>query len=69
MSEPLPRLRVVRIAIVLAALFDLLALLVFLHGTPIVFTAFMFVGQPVVVAVLILLVGAVVADLRAKQLL
>jgi hypothetical protein len=61
--------RVLRVAILLAALFDLLALLVMVHTTPIVFTLFMFVGQPLFVLALLLLVGAVLADLKAKELL
>lgn len=58
-----------QIAIVLTLLFNLLALLVMIHTTPILFTLFMFVGQPLFVLALALLVGAVVADLREKQLL
>ena len=58
-----------QIAIVLTVLFNLLALLVMIHTTPILFTLFMFVGQPLFVLALALLVGAVVADLREKQLL
>lgn len=69
MSERPRRVTVLRIAIFLSVLFDLLALLVLLHTTPIVFAAFMFVGQPLFVVVLILLVAAVLADLRAKQLI
>ena len=61
--------RALRIAIVLAALFNLLALLVMVHTTPIVFTLFMFVGQPLFALALLLLVGAVLADLKAKELL
>lgn len=61
--------RALRVAIVLAALFNLLALLVMVHTTPIVFTVFMFLGQPLFVLALVLLVGAVLADLRARQLL
>ena len=61
--------RVLRIAIVLAVLFNLLALLVMVHTTPIVFTLFMFVGQPLFMLALILLIGAILADLKAKQLL
>ena len=37
--------RLLRVAIVLIALFNLLALLVMVHTTPIVFTLFMFIGQ------------------------
>ena len=69
MNERSVSVRVLQIAVALTALFNLLALLVLLRGTPIIFTAFMFVGQPLFVVTLILLVGAVLADLRAKQLL
>jgi hypothetical protein len=69
MSERrIPR-RGFQIAIVLTVLFNLLALLVMIHTTPILFTLFMFVGQPLFILALALLVGAVVADLREKQLL
>lgn len=61
--------RILRIAIVLAVLFNLLALLVMVHTTPIVFTLYMFVGQPLFVLAFILLIGAILADLKAKQLL
>jgi hypothetical protein len=62
-------IRILRIAIILAALFNLLALLVMLHTTPIIFTLFMFIGQPFFVLAFVLLVGAVLADLKARQLL
>jgi hypothetical protein len=62
-------IRILRIAIILAALFDLLALMVMVHTTPIVFTLFMFVGQPLFVLAFVLLLGAVLADLKARQLL
>ena len=62
-------IRILRIAIILAALFNLLALLVMLHTTPIIFTLFMFIGQPLFVLAFVLLVGAVLADLKARQLL
>jgi hypothetical protein len=61
--------RALRIAIVLAFLFNLLALLVMVHTTPIIFTLFMFLGQPLIVLAFIFLVGAILADLKAKQLL
>jgi hypothetical protein len=61
--------RVLRIAIVLAVLFNLLALLVMVHTTPIVFTLFMFIGQPLFVLAFLLLIGAILADLKAKELL
>jgi hypothetical protein len=69
MNERPVSVRVLQIAVALTAVFNLLALLVLLRGTPIIFTAFMFVGQPLLVVTLILLVGAVLADLRAQQLL
>jgi hypothetical protein len=62
-------IRILRIAIILAALFNLLALMVMVHTTPIIFTLFMFIGQPLFVLAFVLLVGAVLADLKARQLL
>ena len=61
--------RLLRIAIVLIALFNVLALLVMVHTTPIVFTLFMFIGQPLFVLGFVLLIGAVLADLRARDLI
>ncbi len=61
--------RLLRVAIVLIALFNLLALLVMVHTTPIVFTLFMFVGQPLFVLAFVLLLGAILADLKARELL
>lgn len=61
--------RLLRVAVALAALFSLLALLVMVHTTPIVFTLFMFVGQPLFVLAFVLLLGAVLADLRGRQIL
>ena len=69
MNEWPARVRVLQLAIVLTAVFDLLSLLVLWHGTPVVFTVFMFVGQSLFGVALILLVWAVLADLGAKQLL
>ena len=67
MSMP-PRVRALKIAIVLTAVFNLLGLAVFLHGTPRVFTVFMFVGEALFVIAVILLIAAILADLRAKEL-
>jgi hypothetical protein len=61
--------RLLRIAIVLIALFNVLALLVMVHTTPIVFTLFMFIGQPLFVLAFVLLIGAILADLRARDLI
>jgi hypothetical protein len=63
------RIRLLRIAIILAALFTLMALAMLIRDTPIGFTVFMFLGQPLFVVALVLLVGAVLADLRTRQLL
>jgi hypothetical protein len=68
MSAP-PRFQVLRLAIVLTIIFNLLALLVLVRGTPILVTVYMFVGQPLFIVALILLSGAVLADLKAKGLL
>ena len=61
--------RLLRVAVVLIALFNVLALLVMVHTTPIVFTLFMFIGQPLFVLGFVLLIGAVLADLRARNLI
>jgi hypothetical protein len=69
MNEFPVRVRVLRIAILLTAIFDVLALLVFLRTTPVFFAGFMFLGQPLLAVAVLLLLGAVLAELRAKQLL
>jgi len=61
--------RLLRIAIVMITLFNLLALVVMVHTTPIIFTLFMFIGQPLFVLALLLLIGAVLADLKARELI
>ena len=61
--------RLLRIAIVLAAIFTVLALIVMVRTTPIAFTLFMFVGQPLFAIAFVLLLGAIFADLRARQIL
>ena len=63
------RVRVLQLALVLTVVFNLLALLLLARSTPIIFTIFMFVGQPLLVVALIALGGAVLADLRAKELI
>jgi len=69
MSQQDLAVRLLRLAIVLAAIFNLLALIVMVHTTPIAFTLFMFVGQPLFAIAFVLLLGAVLADLRARQVL
>jgi hypothetical protein len=61
------RIGVLRIAVVLAGLFNLFALLVLLRDAPILFALFMFLGQPLFVVALILLGGVVLADLRDME--
>jgi hypothetical protein len=63
------RVRILQLALLLTALFDLLALLVLVRTTPIVFTLFMFIGQPLFVVALIALGGAILAELRSKELI
>ena len=69
MRQPPTRVSMLRIAVLLAALFELFALVVLVRFTPILFTLFMFFGELLFGVALLLLVGAVLADLRAKQLL
>jgi hypothetical protein len=68
-TEPRLGLQLLRVAIVLALVFNLLALVVLIRATPIAFTLFMFLAQPLMVVSVILLVVAVVAELRARQVL
>jgi hypothetical protein len=68
-SDPARRLLRLRIAIVLALVFDAMALLVLVRATPIIFTLFMFLAQPLFAAALILLASAVVTELRTRQIL
>jgi hypothetical protein len=63
------RIRLLRVAIVLAALFTVMALAMLIRDTPIGFSLFMFLGQPLFLVALVLLVGAVLADLKIRQLL
>lgn len=69
MTEWPMRVSVLRIAVLLVALFDVFALVVLVRFTPIVFTLFMFFGELLFAVALLLLVGAILADLRAKDLL
>jgi len=69
MSQPGRAVHLLRIAIVLAAVFNVLALIVMVRTTPIAFTVFMFVGQPLFAIAFVLLLGAILADLRARQIL
>jgi hypothetical protein len=61
--------RVLKVAILLAMVFDVLALLVMVDTTPIMFTLFMFIGQPLFAMAIVLLLAAQLIDLRARDLL
>jgi len=61
--------RILRIAIILVLVFNLMALVVLIRENPIAFTLFMFLGQPLFAVALVLLFGALVAELRAKRIL
>ena len=67
MTEQRRPLQFLRVAIVLALVFNLVALVVLIRPTPIAFTLFMFLAQPLMAVALVLLVVAVVAELRARQ--
>ena len=69
MTQPGLAVRLLRVAIVLAAIFNVLALIVMVRTTPIAFTLFMFVGQPLFAIAFVVLLAAVLADLRARQIL
>jgi hypothetical protein len=47
----------------------MLAILVMVDTTPIMFTLFMFVGQPLFAVAIVLLLAAQLVDLRSKGLL
>jgi hypothetical protein len=69
MTGRFTRVRVLQLAILLTAAFDMMALVVLARNRPIAFAIFMFLGQPLFLAALLILVGAVREDLRAKDLL
>ena len=61
--------RILRIAMILVLVFNLMALVVLIRENPIAFTLFMFLGQPLFAVALILLFGALAAELRARRIL
>ena len=67
MTDPGRRLQLLRVTIVLALVFNLTALFVLIRATPIAFTAFMFLAQPLFAVALIILVVAALAELRSRQ--
>jgi hypothetical protein len=60
---------VLRIAIILVLVFNLMALVVLTRENPIAFTLFMFVAQPLFALALILVIGALLAELRSRQII
>ena len=63
------RVRLLQLAILLTAGFDVMALVVLVRNTPIAFAVYMFLGHALFAAALLLLVGAVLIEVRAKELL
>jgi hypothetical protein len=63
------RIGALRLAILLTAAFNVLAVVVLVREAPIAFTVFMFAGLSAFALALILLVGAVLADLSAQRVL
>jgi hypothetical protein len=68
-SDPSRRPRILRIAMILVLVFNLMALVVLIRENPIAFTLFMFLGQPLFAVALILLVGALLAELRTRRII
>jgi hypothetical protein len=54
---------------ILVLVFNLMALVVLIRENPIAFTLFMFVGQPLFAVALVLLIGALLAELRSRQII
>ena len=69
MTAPSRSPRVLRIAIILVLVFNLMAFVVLFRENPIAFTLFMFLGQPLFAVALILLVGALLAELRTRRII
>lgn len=61
--------RILRIAMILVLVFNLMALVVLIRENPIAFTLFMFVGQPLLAVALLLIIGALLAELRSRQII
>lgn len=59
--------KLLRVAIVLALAFDVMAALVLMRATPVAFTLFMFLAQPLFAAALVLLAGVVLTELRGRR--
>ena len=67
LKETPPRVKLLRVAIVLALVFNVMAAIVLVRATPTAFTLFMFLAQPLFAAALVLLVGVVLTELRGKR--
>jgi hypothetical protein len=69
MTDQPRRLRLLKIAVLLALVFNLMALPVLVRATPILFALFMFLAQPLFAAALVLLLGGAWVELRARRFL
>ena len=69
MSAPSRSSRILRIAIILVLVFNLMALVVLIRENPIAFTLFMFVAQPLFALAVIILIGVLLAELRSRQII
>lgn len=67
MNDSARRVGLLRAAIVLAVVFDVLAAIVLVRAKPVAFTLFMFVAQPMFLAALILLAVVVLTELRGTR--
>lgn len=67
MSDGTRRVGLLRTAIVLALVFDVLAAIVLVRARPIAFTLFMFIAQPMLAVALVLLGGVVLTELGGKR--
>ncbi len=68
MSDTPRRLGLLRTAIVLALVFDVMAAIVLVRATPVAFTLFMFFAQPLFAGALVLLAVVVLSELSGKRL-
>jgi hypothetical protein len=66
-SDGTRRVGLLRTAIVLALVFDVLAAIVLVRARPIAFTLFMFIAQPMLAVALVLLGGVVLTELGGKR--
>lgn len=67
LSDSPRKLGLLKIAIVLALIFDVLAGIVLVRAKPIAFTLFMFLAQPLFAVAVLLLAGVVLTELQGKR--